>query len=76
MYSLKVYVVHLDIESAEPSYSTKEELKEICMDNVKNRLMHHHVFDLETLSGIITKAGYKIIHTAAIDAGHIVLARK
>lgn len=69
-------VVELKDDFREPSYSTKEELRQICLDNLNNRLMHHHVFDLEVLSAIIVKAGYQIVHAATIDSGHIVLAKK
>jgi SAM-dependent methyltransferase len=69
-------VVELKDDFLSPNYKTKDELRRICSDNINNRLMHHHVFDLNLLISIMEKVEFKIVYAGTIESGHIVLAKK
>lgn len=68
-------VVELTDDFRTPTYKNKAELRKICEDNEANRLMHHHVFDLELLVSVIKEAGFDVLDANKIDSGLVVLAR-
>ena len=68
-------MVELTDDFRTPTYKNKTELRKICEDNLDNRLMHHHVFDLELLVSVIKEAGFDVLDANKLDRGLIVLAR-
>lgn len=69
-------VVELTHDFKKPTYKNKDELREICLNNKNNRLMHHHVFDLDLLMSVIEFSGFEIIDASIVSTGYIVLAKK
>jgi SAM-dependent methyltransferase len=62
--------------SMDPPAGTPEQFRTRSLDNFNNRTLHHHVFDLDVMRGMLTHAGFDVVETTATDTDFFALAKK
>lgn len=71
----EILCVH-DLKKDADAGST-EQFQARCMDNFRNRAMHHHVFDTPTAISIVDQARFQVLRVENLEPYHIViLARR
>lgn len=62
--------------SMDPPAGTPEQFRTRSLDNFNNRTLHHHVFDLDVMRGMLTHVGFNVVETTATDTDFFALAKK
>lgn len=65
-----------DIELDPPLNGSKENLKNRGQDNLNNRCLHHHVFDLALLEEICNFFHLEVVAKESKTTDHVIIARK
>jgi|SRR2546426_2383564 len=69
---LRLHDLNLD-----PSAGSIENFTRRSLENIHYRALHHHVFDLESLSAVVKHIGLQVVTTALFEPGQIgILARR
>jgi SAM-dependent methyltransferase len=57
----------------DPRAGDRQAFHKRSLDNVNNRCLHHHVFDLTTAQGIVKRAGFRVLRAQAARPGQLVV---
>lgn len=60
----------------DPPAGTKEQFRRRSMDNLANRTLHHHVFDMPTILRLLDHVGFDVVRTTSTATDHFALATK
>jgi SAM-dependent methyltransferase len=59
--------------SMTPEYRDDNHLRNEFQDNLRNRRMHHHVFDLDLARQAVTEAGFRVLGTDTASPFHLIV---
>lgn len=59
--------------SRDEAAGTKEQFRQRCLANHRNRAMHHHVFDTQTALDVVDHVGFKILRVDYLKPCHIII---
>lgn len=62
--------------SRDPPAGTLEQFRTRSLDNFNNRTLHHHVFDLDVMRGMLMHAGFDVIDATETTSDFFALAKK
>lgn len=60
----------------DPLAGTKENFRKRSEQNIENRCLHHHVFDIDTMEKLFDYVGLNILKTMTIYTEYIIIGRK
>lgn len=62
--------------SLDPEAGEFDAFRRRSADNLSNRTLHHHVFDLDLAAQVVTFSGFVVVHAISTSRDHVVLAMK
>ena len=62
--------------SMDPPAGNLDQFRARSLDNFNNRTLHHHVFDLDVMRGVLIQAGFDVVETAETNTDFFALAQR
>jgi len=69
-------ILNLHDLAMDPQAGTPEDFRERSLNNFKHRCLHHHVFDMDVLRGILVYFGMKAKRTVPVRTDYIALGKR
>jgi SAM-dependent methyltransferase len=66
-------ILELHDLSRDRAAGTKEQFRQRCLENYRNRAMHHHVFDTQAAASMVNSMGFQIIRVDNLKPFHIII---